>query len=297
MKLNLAILGKTGQLAKALKQSVETQGHSAQFFDRKACDLNQSPEKIRAFINTLDKPDVLVIAAAYTAVDAAENDEKTAYAVNALAPTYIAEACATRNIPLVHISTDYVFAGDASTPYPVNTAAAPINVYGASKRAGEQGILNTGCHAVILRTSWVYDGYSKNFMTTMLRLAQTRTCIDVVADQIGRPTYAGHLADAVLKAAAGLHQGQTESQGIFHVSDTGTPISWAEFARAIFAIAKHKLPHKIEVTNIPSTHYPTPAQRPAYSVLDTNRFEQNFNCALPLWNEGLKKAYAEWDAY
>jgi len=302
MTLNLAILGQTGQLARALdhalKQRTKGQAYTARFYNRDACDLSQSPEYIEEFIGKIHTPDVLVIAAAYTAVDGAETNSETAHAVNGAAPTAIAKACARHNIPLIHISTDYVFAGTAITPYKVNAPTNPVNVYGASKLAGEQGILKSNCHAAILRTSWVYDGVGKNFLTTMLRLAQTHAHLDVVADQIGRPTYAGHLATAVLQTAQALHtthkNKNSNLQNLYHVTGTGQPISWADFAKSIFALAENDLPHKMSLNDIPTKDFPTPAARPAYSMLDVSAFERAHNCTLPHWHDGLKTAYSDW---
>lgn len=294
MSLNLAIIGKYGQLAQALKRQARAQGHNAAFYDRSDCDLSAAPNIVADFMQTIDRPDAVIIAAAYTAVDAAEEDHETAYAVNGRAPAIVAEVCAQRGIPLVHISTDYVFDGTASTPYCIDSPTKPINVYGASKQAGEDGIFKSNCRAIVLRTSWVFDGISRNFMTTMLRLARERNAVSVVADQIGRPTYVGHLADAAITAARTLQSRTGGGEGIYHVSGTGEPVSWAGFARAIFAVAKDDLPHVMTVKDIPSSDRPTPAARPAYSVLDTGQFEQNFNYTLPTWMDGLTTAYEEW---
>jgi len=237
--------------------------------------------------------DGVIIAAAYTQVDQAETEYDLALQVNAAAPGAIAKACAQRGLPLVHISTDYVFSGEASAPYETDHTIDPINAYGRSKYGGEQAVMDAHEKAAVLRTSWVFDGTGKNFMTTMLRLAQSRPELSVVADQIGRPTYAGHLARAALQSIKALEGGSPAAQGIFHATGTGHPVSWADFARAIFERAAADLPHKMKVTSIPSSAYPTPAKRPAYSVLETSKFDSAVE-ALPDWKTGLEQAYAEW---
>jgi dTDP-4-dehydrorhamnose reductase len=289
--MHIAVIGQTGQLARALISRASDHGVSVESYSRDALDFTQNANTIEAFIDGL-KVDAIIIAAAYTAVDKAESDYETAKAVNALAPSAIARACARRDIPLVYVSTDYVFKGDATTPYTIGARTDPINAYGRSKLAGEQAVMRAHNRAVIIRTSWVFDGMSKNFMTTMLRLAETRESLSVVSDQIGRPTYAGHLADSCFEMAKAM-QKSADLNGIYHVSGSGAPISWSDFARAIFMQAQDILPHTVTVNSIPSTDYPTPAPRPAYSVLDISKYEAKLS-ALPNWREGLELAYKEW---
>lgn len=293
--MHITVIGQSGQLARALTERAGAHGVTLTSYARADCDLSQPAKVIEDFISALDTQAV-IIAAAYTAVDAAETDYETALAVNGAAPSAIARACAKKDIPLVHVSTDYVFSGQASTPYQPQDKTDPVNAYGRSKLAGEQGVLAAHERAAILRTSWVFDGSGKNFLTTMLRLGAEREALSIVADQIGRPSYAEHLAEACLKAAKALSQSEfTDYSGIFHVSGTGEPISWADFAREIFAATEAARPHKINVTPIPSSDYPTPAKRPLYSVLDTARFETVFG-ALPHWKAGLKDAVTRWGA-
>jgi len=294
MTLNFAIIGKTGQLGRALMRQIPLHGHDAVFYDRAACDLSDSPEILESFIANMGGVDAVIISAAYTAVDQAESDKDMAIRVNTLAPAAIARGCAERSIPLVHVSTDYVFDGTATTPYEPDHPTRPISVYGTTKLGGEQGIRDSGAKAAILRTAWVFDGTGKNFLTTMLRLAKDRDTLGVVGDQIGRPIYAGHLADACIRAAVKLCKNTKAHQGVFHVSGTGQPISWADFARAIFDGARKQISHDMTVNAIPTTGYPTPAARPAYSVLDVSLFEKIFDMSLPTWNEGLEAALAEW---
>lgn len=289
MGLKFAVIGETGQLARALKSQIEVQNYKAVLFNRKSLDLSSPPDTIRNFMNELEQVDAVFLAAAYTAVDTAENDQDIAMAVNARAPGIIAQACRTRAIPLIHFSTDYVFNGKSTTPYEVAQTPEPINFYGRSKREGELNIEASKCQYSILRTSWVFDGTGKNFLTTMLRLAEKHKSLNIVSDQLGRPTYAGHLAKAGLSAARGLIAGIPESSGIFHVSNTGPIISWAEFAQAIFSNESLA----VTVNPIPSSEYPTLATRPAFSALSTQKFQSVFDYKLQSWQEGLKAALKE----
>ena len=289
MSLKFAVIGETGQLARALKIQIEAEGYEGIFFNRKALDLSSSPDIIRKFMNTLAQVDAVILAAAYTAVDDAENNQDIAMAINGRAPGVIAHACYKRAIPLIHFSTDYVFNGKAVAPYEITETPDPINFYGVSKREGELNIQASKCQHTILRTSWVFDGTGKNFLTTMLRLAETRTSLNIVSDQLGRPTYAGHLAQAGLSAARSLIAGNQESVGIFHVSNIGSIISWADFAEAIF----RNKSLAVTVNRIPSSAYPTRATRPAFSALSTKKFESVFDYKLPSWQEGLKAAFEE----
>ena len=267
MSLKFVVIGKTGQLARAIIREGEVIGHQIMALDRAALDLTTSTKNIETAIAELPSDlDGLILAAAYTAVDAAETDSEQAFAVNSTAPGVIAKACAKHSLPIVHISTDYVFNGKASRPYQPNDDTDPLGIYGASKLDGEIAVLNSGARAIILRTSWVYDGEGKNFLTTMLKLAKSRDKISVVADQFGRPTYAGHLAMAALKTAEYLSKNNTIQSGIHHVTNGGEIISWAEFAKFIFQSKSIKT----NISEIPTSDYPTPAERPAYSALNTD---------------------------
>lgn len=294
MSKRVVVIGKSGQLARALTARARDHDITITSFGRADCDLSASKETLEAFANTLPACDGLIIAAAYTAVDNAESDREAAYQVNAIAPEVFAAECSARNIPIVHISTDYVFPGDGTHPLKPADTTDPINAYGATKLVGENSITASGARAVILRTSWVFDGTGKNFMTTMLRLAQTRDTLNVVADQVGRPTYAGHLADASFIALKKLSNESNFSGGTYHVSGTGPAICWADFADAIFTAAIAHIPHTMNVGRIPSSDYPTPAKRPAYSVMDTADFEAAFDVSLPDWEAGLTEALSEW---
>jgi len=290
MTRHIVVIGKTGQLARALSAQAGQLGYEVTSYGRDACDLSASEDEIRAFAKTLPQCEAIIIAAAYTAVDAAEDDIEAAFQVNGVAPGVFAELCHARSIPIIHVSTDYVFAGNAKAPIKPDEPTDPINAYGRSKLAGEQAVLDSGARAAILRTSWVFDGTGKNFLTTMLRLAQTRDQLSVVADQIGRPTYAGHLASACFAAATGLIENLNQPASVYHVSNKGDAISWADFSRAIFKAAKNHIANDMKVVDIPAAEYPTPAKRPSYSVMDVSKFESEFNYKLPTWQMGLKQA-------
>ena len=285
--MTILVIGSRGQVGRALLRSAP----DALGVARDRVDLSDLRGLRAALEAVFDRqPDIgaVINAAAYTAVDAAENDEAAAAAVNAHAPGIIAAACADREVPLVHFSTDYVFSGDASAPYTPDQPTDPINIYGRTKRDGERAAMEAGGAVAVLRTSWVYDALGKNFLTTMLRLAETRDALSVVGDQIGRPTYTGDLARAALAAARRL-QTQPSLSGTYHVSNTGEPVSWAGFAQAIFEGSGKD----VSVTPIPTTDYPTPARRPAYSVLDTTQFEAAFGHDLPSWRDALRRALAQ----
>ena len=293
---DIIVIGKHGQLSRALASRAQAYGlNIVAAFDVEDQDLTAPENEVRSFAQSLPQADGLIIAAAYTAVDNAEKEPKKAQAINETAPKIIAQECARRNIPLVHVSTDYVFNGESKTPWQPDDKTDPISVYGQTKLDGEIAVMASQARAVIHRTSWVYDGTGKNFLQTMLRLAKERDQLSIVHDQVGRPTYAGHLADACLVALEKLIQEPNFQGGIFHVSNTGTNISWAEFAEAIFEAGSDYIPHSVNVKKIPSSEYPTPAKRPANSVMDTTLFESTFNYNIPSWEDGLKAAFTEWE--
>lgn len=292
--MKLAVFGKSGQLSQALRHLVSNGTHDAVFYDRNDCNLAASPADISRFVAKIPDADVVIIAAAYTGVEQAESDQNTAFAVNARAPAIIAQSCKLRGIPVVYISTDYVFDGTKNTPYGPDHPTNPLNVYGQSKRGGEIAIQECGCDAAIIRTSWLFNGQGRNFMTTMLNMEQSGKRIKVIGDQIGRPTYVGHLADAVLRVSQRLHVNRPDNVEIFHVTNTGDPISWAGFAREIFKKSDTKLKTPIVVDEISTREYDKKVSRPAYSVLDTSIFEKTYRVTLPDWHVGLELALAEW---
>jgi dTDP-4-dehydrorhamnose reductase len=276
----LLIFGRTGQVACELQQLAPVWA-----LGRDAADLAQ-PGACAAAIHA-HRPRAVINAAAYTAVDRAEAQEDLATAINGAAPAEIALACAALNIPLVHISTDYVFAGTGHRPWAPGDMAQPANAYGRSKWAGEQGIRASGCTHAILRTSWVFSAHGTNFVKTMLRLSDTRDQISVVDDQIGGPTPARAIAAACL-AIAGQLQEAPEKTGTYHFS--GAPdVSWCAFARAIFAQAAQ--PTRVQA--ISTSAYPTPAARPLNSRLKCNTTTSVFGLARPDWHAGLKECLTD----
>uniref|UniRef100_UPI0026299B29 dTDP-4-dehydrorhamnose reductase n=1 Tax=uncultured Mameliella sp. TaxID=1447087 RepID=UPI0026299B29 len=239
-----------------------------------------------AAIETHD-PRAVINAAAWTAVDRAEEHEAEASAVNGDAPAAMAQACAARGIPLVHISTDYVFAGSGTDPWVETDPVAPQNAYGRTKLAGEEGVRAAGGPHAILRTSWVVSAHGANFVKTMLRLGAERDRLTIVADQVGGPTPAADIAQACLEIAGQLIADPGKS-GTYHFSG-GPDVSWADFAREIFAQAGLSP----EVADIPTTDFPTPAKRPLNSRLDNGALTATFGIARPDWRAGLKDILAD----
>lgn len=286
--MKLSVIGKTGQLGKALA----ARAPDAMFWGRENLDLSQTLSRQAEALKDLSTVDVVILAAAYTNVDGAERDEDgamaTCYHVNAKSAIDLAYRCHNRRIPLIYISTDYVFDGARHTPYPPQHRTDPLNTYGSSKKSAEDGILKFGHTASILRTSWLFDGTSKNFLTTMLSL-KDKVDLHIVSDQIGRPTYAGHLADAVLKLARGLHDNPEKNAGIYHASSNGAPTSWHGFAEQIFK----SIGGGPKLTPVTTEDYGAPAPRPKYSVLDNSAFEKRFDHVMPDWTVGLRAALKE----
>ena len=276
----LLIFGRPGQVARELQQLAPVFA-----LGRDAADLAQ-PGACAAAIQA-HRPRAVINAAAYTAVDRAEAQEDLATAINGAAPTEMALACSALNIPLVHFSTDYVFAGTGHRPWAPGDMAQPANAYGRSKWAGEEGIRASGCTHAILRTSWVFSAHGANFVKTMLRLSDTRDQISVVDDQIGGPTPARAIAAACLAIAEQLQEAP-EKTGTYHFS--GAPdASWCAFARAIFRQAAR--PTRVQA--ISTSAYPTPAARPLNSRLECNTTTSVFGLARPDWHAGLKECLTQ----
>ena len=272
--MTLLVFGKTGQVAGYLagREGVTSLG-------RDAVDLSD-PAACAAAIHT-HSPRAVINAAAWTAVDRAEEEEQLATTVNATAPGAMARACSERGIPLVHISTDYVFDGSGSAPWLPDDGTAPLGAYGRSKLAGERAVAQAGGTHAILRTSWVFAPGGKNFVTTMLRLGATRDRLTIVADQIGGPTPAGAIAEACVTIAEALIIDPTKS-GTYHFA--GTPdVSWADFARAIFDTAGLDC----DVADIATADYPTPAARPLNSRLECTATQAAFGLPRPDWAAAL----------
>ena len=269
------MFGKTGQVATELSRFDGVtclKRTDADLKDPGACEVAIAQSAATAVIN----------AAAYTAVDKAEDDRDTATIINAMAPTAMAAACAARNIPFVQISTDYVFDGSSEQPWRPTDPTEPLGVYGQSKLGGERGVSVAGGTHVILRTSWVFSAHGNNFVKTMLRLGVEREALNIVGDQIGGPTPARDIARACMKIAEQLRMDPAKS-GTYHFS--GTPeVSWADFACEIFSQAGMS----VTVTDIPTKEYPTPAQRPLNSRLDSSATAATFGIVQPDWRIGLK---------
>jgi dTDP-4-dehydrorhamnose reductase len=275
--MKLLVFGKSGQVAQELAKIAP----DARFLPRDEADL-RDPAGCAEII-ARSGAEAVINAAAYTAVDKAEGEVEIAEIVNAAAPTAMAQAAAALGIPFVHISTDYVFAGTGTAPWAADSPVNPQSVYGQSKLAGERGVQAAGGVYAILRTSWVVSAHGKNFVKTMLRLGQTRDSLTVVGDQIGGPTPAAAVAGATLHMAKTLVKNGGPS-GVYHLS--GAPdVSWAGFAREIFAQAGLA----VQLRDIPTSDYPTPATRPLNSRLDCQSLLQDFGIARPDWRLGLQE--------
>jgi dTDP-4-dehydrorhamnose reductase len=282
--------GTTGQLATELVR--QAPGHAVELtaLSRHDCDF-EDPEKAARIVHAR-KPDVVVIAAAYTAVDAAETDIERAFEINAETPSAIALMCGANGPALVQISTDYVFDGAKGSPYVETDRPEPLGVYGRSKLSAENTILATCPRALVLRTSWVVSAHGKNFVKTMLRLAGEGRSIRVVDDQHGRPTSAADLAGFILANAPALAAAQAGDPrfGLFHFANAGET-NWKAFAEAIFAEAYG--PEAPKVGGIPTAGYPTAAQRPARGTLDTSKLETVFGYHPRPWRAALAEIVAE----
>jgi dTDP-4-dehydrorhamnose reductase len=255
--------------------------------DRAALDL-ADPDAIVAAMRGA-RPSLVVNAGAYTAVDLAEKEAALARAVNARAPGILAEEAKRLGAVLIHYSTDYVFDGTATAPYPEDALPAPQNVYGVTKLDGERAIAATGARALVFRTSWVYGTRGRNFLLTIRRLAAERDELTVVADQIGTPNWCRIIAEATVRILESGPSAAAERAGLYHLS-SGGHASWYDFARAIIGDTPRP-----RVVPIATASYPTPARRPSYSVLATARFETTFAFALPGWREGLARCLAAFD--
>ncbi len=290
--MKILLFGGNGQVGHELRRSLAPLGEvvaatrNGTLDNGTHCEVADfdMPDTLPVLIERV-APDVVVNAAAYTAVDRAESDRDAAFRANAEAPQRIAEACAARDALLVHYSTDYVFDGSGARPYRENDATSPLGVYGESKLAGESAIRASGARHMIFRTAWVYASHGKNFMRTMLRLAAERDELRVVADQIGTPTPAALIADVTAVALVRPF----DRSGVWHLTAAGQT-TWHGFAEAIVgaAYARGQLGRLPQVVPIATSDYPTPAKRPAYSRLDIARIEADFGIVLPDWRTGLE---------
>lgn len=278
--MTLLVFGATGQVARELQRLAP----DAQYLGRDRADLSDPAACARALRDS--DAGCVINAAAWTAVDAAETAEAEAFAVNADAPGAMARAAAEKGVPFVHISTDYVFDGTGNGPRAEDAPTAPLGAYGRSKLAGEAAVRAAGGAHAVLRTSWVFSAHGANFVKTMLRLSQSRDRLGIISDQIGGPTPAAAIAQAVLRIATGLRDGAPS--GLWHFS--GAPdISWAGFAREIFAQAGRD----VTIDEIPTADYPTPARRPLNSRLDCSAILADFGIERPDWRKALSDVLRE----
>jgi dTDP-4-dehydrorhamnose reductase len=279
--MNVLITGANGQLASCIKDRVN-QSEKMNFFytdyqDLDICDLDQ----LKIFFESKPKMEYCINCAAYTAVDKAETDVDKAYEINAQGAKNLAIVCREFDVVLIHISTDFVFDGQKNEPYVETDVANPISVYGASKLQGEVEIKQILEKYFILRTSWLYSEHGNNFMKTMLRLPETRDEISVVSDQIGTPTYAGDLAEVILKIVSL----KNTNFGLYHYSNEGVT-SWYDFAKSIFEVSAIE----IKLNPIKTVDYPTPAKRPAYSVMDKTKIKRSLKIDIPFWDDHINNS-------
>jgi dTDP-4-dehydrorhamnose reductase len=281
--MRILITGKSGQVAMSIAERLREE--TLFFAARPDFDLTDA-ESVQRAVDRIE-PDIIVSAAAYTAVDKAEDEPEVAMAINGLGPGVLAKAAAQHGIPILHLSTDYVFDGTLDRPWREDDPVNPLGVYGATKLAGERAVQDSGAEHAILRTAWVYSPFGGNFVKTMLRVAESRRDVRVVEDQFGCPTSALDIADAIGAMIARWKQGDhTPWESIYHMAGTGST-HWAEFARAIFAESEKRAGPVAQVIDIPSSDYPTRAARPANSRLDCTRFETMFDLRLPPWRASL----------
>jgi dTDP-4-dehydrorhamnose reductase len=280
--VRVVVTGRTGQLATSLIERGKTRpGVEVVAIGRPALELS-APATIAPALAAA-RPDVVVSAAAYTAVDAAEDDREAALAINAGGAEAVAAAAAALEVPVIHVSTDYVFDGTKIAPYVETDATGPLNVYGMSKLAGEQAVATANPRHAILRASWVYSPFGSNFVRTMLMLAQRREQVAVVSDQWGSPSAALDLADAILVVAEAL-AGGAAGFGVYHLAGSGET-NWSGFAREIFEASRRHGGPFAAVRDIASADYPQRARRPANSRLDCTKFAEAFGWRMPDWRE------------
>ena len=284
--MKVLVTGSNGQVGYCLVQQLRQQNADFLALDRDQLDITQR----QAVWQTVSdyRPDVIINAAAHTAVDKAESEAEQAFAINRDGAAYLAEAAQQIGAAMLHISTDYVFDGQATQPYTETDATAPQGVYGHSKLAGEQAVLAACSRSIILRTAWVFGEHGHNFVKTMLRLGRERDSLGIVSDQHGAPTYAGDIAAALLHIAHHITQGKPTEYGIYHFS--GKPyVSWYQFAEAIFQQAQQQgiLANTPQLIAIATPDYPTPAKRPANSCLQLDKIQQAFGISPSDWQQAL----------
>ena len=285
----ILVTGSNGQLGWELGQLAKSYpAFKFVLVDRSQLDLS-FPETFEKMIHTI-KPDCIINTAAYTAVDKSETEKALSYTVNATAVQTLASICKKLAIPFITYSTDYVFDGEATQPYASSTKVYPVNYYGSTKAAGETLAMEANEDAIIIRTSWVFSSHGNNFVKTMMRLMKERANLNIVADQKGRPTYAKDLAMATMKMIEAMNAGKS-IKGVYHYANTGET-TWFDFAAKIKAIAGLDC----ALNPIETKDFPTPAKRPAYSVLDTSKIEEALSIAIPHWEDALANCMKEIEA-
>jgi len=287
--MKILICGQHGQVSRELQQRLQGLGELI-VLGRDQLDLANA-EQIRQRVRA-HRPSLIINAAAHTAVDQAESEPDAAFAINAIAPGILAEEAKALGIPLIHYSTDYVFDGSKPAPYTEADTPNPLGVYGQSKLAGEQAIAAVGGQYLVLRTSWVYSNHGKNFLLTMQRLLQEKPQMRIVADQIGAPTWAGSIANSTLALIERWQAGTAGEWGVYHLTAQGET-SWFGFAEAIGEHLRKQGKACAELEAIPSSAYPTPAQRPLNSRLDCSRLRQQWHVSQPQWQDALRECLAQ----
>ncbi len=289
--MRLIVTGTQGQVARALLERGAAEGVEIVAVGRPVLDL-ADPESVERALASLDG-DAIINAAAYTAVDKAESEEELATRINGEGAGAVARVAAARGLPLLHLSTDYVFDGSGARPCREDDPTGPVGAYGRSKLAGERAVAAAHPGAAIFRTAWVYSPFGANFVKTMLRLGETRDEISVVADQVGAPTSAFDIADALIASARKMTAGRRDPAlaGVFHMTGAGEA-SWADFAEEIFAEAARRGRKPVGVRRIATADYPTPAKRPANSRLSNEKLMRVFGVGLPDWRLSTRACVA-----
>lgn len=281
---NILVTGANGQLGSELRKVGFTALDEVFFTDVTELDITDYPA-VEHFVKE-HEIDTIINCAAYTAVDRAEEEPELAEKINAQAVVNLARAAKKEDCLLIHISTDYVFDGTGTKPYTEKDKPCPVSVYGKTKLAGEEAILKSGCFYIIIRTAWLYSTFGNNFVKTMLRLASERTELNVVADQLGTPTYAADLARAIVKIMD--HDDRADLEGVYHFTNDGI-CSWYDFATEIVRLSGKEC----QVNAVTTAEYPTKTKRPAYSVLDKTKIKKMFEVEVPEWKEALGRCWKE----
>lgn len=275
--MNILVTGANGQLGNEIRRRSVGCNHHFTFTDVAELDITDAAAVLEMANNT--KAEFIINCAAYTNVDKAEDDEQTAHLINCTATANLAAAAKQVGATLIHVSTDYVFDGCGCTPYTEEAAVAPTGAYGRTKLAGEQAVAESGCKHIIIRTAWLYSPFGRNFVKTMRTLTAERELLQVVFDQVGSPTYAGDLADAILQIVEG---GTHEAYGTYHYSNEGV-CSWYDFAKEICEMSGNVC----DIRPCHSDEFPSKVARPHYSVLDKTKIKTTFGISIPHWKESL----------